>query len=216
MCGRFVLISDLKTIQNDFDIQDIFCEHQPSWNIAPTQSVPVIIRHNGNNQLVSYRWGLIPSWSKDTSIANKLINARAETVDKKPSFRDAFKKRRCLIVADGFYEWQKEGKSKVPQYFYLKSGRSFGFAGLYETWTSPDNKQINTCTIITTDANELIKPIHDRMPVILPKDQERVWLDSNVMDVSALVTILKAYPAEEMNYKSGMGPHSTVFSRDNW
>jgi len=216
MCGRFVLISDLKTIQNDFDIQDIFCEHQPSWNIAPTQSVPIIIRHNGNNQLVSYRWGLIPSWSKDTSIANKLINARAETVDKKPSFRDAFKKRRCLIVADGFYEWQKEGKSKVPQYFYLKSGRSFGFAGLYETWTSPDNKQINTCTIITTDANELIKPIDDRMPVILPKDQERVWLDSNVMDVSALVTILKAYPAEEMNYKSGMGPHSTVFSRDNW
>lgn len=208
MCGRFVLISDLKTIQNDFDIQDILCEHQPSWNIAPSQSVPVIIRHNGSNQLVSYKWGLIPYWSKDPLIANKLINARSETVDKKPSFRDAFKKRRCLIVADGFYEWKKEGKSKVPQYFYLKSGRPFGFAGLYETWTSPDKKEINTCTIITTDANELVKPVHDRMPVILPKDKERVWLDSDLVAASALLTILKVYPAEEMNYKSGMGPHS--------
>ena len=208
MCGRFVLISDLKTIQNDFNIQNIFCEHQPSWNIAPTQAVPVIIHHNGNNQLVSYRWGLIPSWSKDPSIANKLINARAETVDKKPSFRDAFKKRRCLIVADGFYEWKKEGKFIIPQYFYLKSGRPFGFAGIYETWTSPDKKEINTCTIITTDANELIKPMHDRMPVILPKDQEQVWLDSDMTDVSGLLSILKAYPSEEMDYRSGMGPHS--------
>jgi putative SOS response-associated peptidase YedK len=151
---------------------------------------------------------LIPSWSKDPSIANKLINARAETVDKKPSFRDAFKKRRCLIVADGFYEWKKEGKSKVPLYFYLKSGRPFGFAGLYETWTSPGKKEISTCAIITTDANELIKPIHDRMPVILPKDKERVWLDSDVVDASLLLSILKPYPASEMSYKSGMGPHS--------
>jgi len=208
MCGRFVLISDLKAIQKDFDIQDIFCEHQPSWNIAPAQSVPVIVRHNGNNQLVCYRWGLIPSWSKDPSIANKLINARAETVDKKPSFRDAFKKRRCLIVADGFYEWKKEGKSKIPQYYYLKSGRPFGFAGLYETWTSSDKKEINTCTIITTDANELIKPVHDRMPVILPKDRDRLWLDSDLVDASTLLSILKSYPAEEMKYKSGIGPHS--------
>ena len=207
MCGRFVLISDLKTIQNDFDIQDIFCEHQPNWNITPAQSIPVIIRHNGSNKLVSYSWGLIPSWSKDPSVANKLINARAETVDKKPSFRDAFKKRRCLIVADGFYEWKKEGKSKIPQYFYLKSGRPFGFAGLFETWKSPDKKEINACTIITTDANELIKPVHDRMPVILPKNQERVWLESDLVDAPALLSILKSYPAEEMNYKSGMGPH---------
>jgi len=206
MCGRFVLISDLKTIQNDFDIQDIFCEHQPNWNITPAQSIPVIIRHNGNNQLVSYRWGLIPSWSKDPSISNKLINARAETVDKKPSFRDAFKKRRCLILADGFYEWKKEGKSKIPQYYYLKSGRPFGFAGLYETWKSPDKKEITTCTIITTNANELIKPVHDRMPVILLKDQEQFWL-GDAIDASALLSILKPYPTEEMTYKSGMGPH---------
>jgi putative SOS response-associated peptidase YedK len=208
MCGKFVLVTDLKNIQDDFDIQDISCEHQPSWNITPAQSVPVIIRHDGANQLVSLRWGLIPSWSKDPSIAGKLINARAETVDKKPSFRDAFKKKRCLIVADGFYEWKKEGKSIMPLYFCLKSGRPFGFAGLYETWISPDNKKINTCTIITTDANALIKPVHDRMPVILPKDKERVWLNCDAAEASLLLSLLKPYPASEMNYKPGMGPHS--------
>jgi putative SOS response-associated peptidase YedK len=207
MCGRFVLITDLNTIQKAFDIQGIFCEPKPCWNITPTQSVPVVVRHNGNNQLVSYRWGLIPSWSKDPSMGSNLINARAETVDKKPSFKNAFKNKRCLIVADGFYEWKKEGKSKDPLYFYLKSGRPFGFAGLYETWISPDKKEINTCTIITTDANQLIKPVHDRMPVILPRDKEQVWLDSNVKDASVLLSILKPYQAAEMNCKSGMGPH---------
>jgi putative SOS response-associated peptidase YedK len=175
---------------------------------VPNQSVPAVIRHNGINQLVCFRWGLIPSWSKDPSIASKLINARAETVDKKPSFKDAFKKRRCLIVADGFYEWKREGNKKMPLYFYLKSGRPFGFAGLYETWISPDKKEINTCVIITTAANELIAPDHDRMPVILSNDQERVWLDSDVVDVPGLLSILKPYPAEEMNYKPGIGPHN--------
>jgi putative SOS response-associated peptidase YedK len=175
---------------------------------VPNQLIPAVINHNGKNQLVCFRWGLIPSWSKDPSIANKLINARAETVDKKPSFKDAFKKRRCLIVADGFYEWKREGKSKIPLYFYLKSGRPFGFAGLYETWISPDKKEINTCVIITTNANELIAPVHDRMPVILSNDQERIWLDSDKVDVSGLKSILKPYPADDMNYKPGMGPHS--------
>jgi putative SOS response-associated peptidase YedK len=208
MCGRFVLITDLKNIQKIFNIQDISCEHQPSWNMVPNQSVPVIIHHNGINQLVCYRWGLIPSWAKDPSIADKLINARAETVDKKPSFRDAFKKRRCLIVADGFYEWKKEGNKKMPLYYYLKSGRPFGFAGLYETWISPDKKEINTCVIITTAANELIAPVHDRMPVILSNDQERVWLNNDGVDVPGLTSILKPYPAEEMNYKSGIVPYN--------
>ena len=202
MCGRFVLISDLKNIQKNFNIQDISCEYQPSWNIVPNQLIPAVINHEGINQLVCFRWGLFPSWSKDPSIAKKLINARAETVDKKPSFRDAFKKRRCLIVADGFYEWKREGKSKMPLYFYLKSGRPFGFAGLYETWISPDKKEINTCVIITTAANELIAPVHDRMPVILSNDQEKVWLESDAYDVSGLKSILKPYPANEMNYKT--------------
>ena len=244
MCGRFVLVTDLKNIQKNFNIQDISCEYQPSWNIAPSQLIPAVINYNGKNQLVCFRWGLIPSWSKDPSIADKLINARAETVDKKPSFRDAFKKRRCLIVANGFYEWKREGKSgapsagaggsfpkrdiprlaesiqppagaggflqrgKIPLYFYLKSGRPFGFAGLYETWISPDKKEINTCVIITTGANELIAPVHDRMPVILSSDQEKLWLASDTVDVADLKSILKPYPAHEMNYKPGMGPHS--------
>ena len=211
MCGRFVLITNLKNIQKNFNIQEVSCESQPSWNIVPNQSVPVIIRHNGINQLVCYRWGLIPSWAKDPSIADKLINARAETVDKKPSFRDAFKKRRCLIVADGFYEWKREGKSKIPLYFNLKSGRPFGFAGLYETWMSPDKKEINTCVIITTEANELIAPVHDRMPVILSSDQERAWLDSDTFDVPVLKSILKPYPADEMDSKRGIGPHKDSF-----
>lgn len=210
MCGRFVLITGLKNIQKKFNIQNISCDYQPSWNIAPSQSVPVVICHNGINQLVCYRWGLIPSWSRDPSIAEKLINARAETVDKKPSFKDAFKKRRCLIVADGFYEWKREGKSKMPLYFYLKSAQPFGFAGLYETWISPDKKEINTCVIITTAANELIAPVHDRMPVILSREQERVWLDGNMVDVSDLLSVLKPYPAGEIDYKPGIGPHSDI------
>jgi putative SOS response-associated peptidase YedK len=113
-----------------------------------------------------------------------------------------------LIVADGFYEWKREGKSKMPLYFYMKSGRPFGFAGLYETWISPDKKEIKTCVIITTGANELIAPVHDRMPVILSNDQEKAWLASDAADVAGLKSILKPYPAEEMNYKTGIGPHS--------
>ncbi|MBN1365317.1 MAG: SOS response-associated peptidase [Syntrophaceae bacterium] len=207
MCGRFVLVTDLKNIQKNFNIQDVLCDHQPSWNIAPSQFIPAIINHGGKNLLVCFRWGLIPSWSKDPSMAEKMFNARAETVDKKPSFRDAFKRRRCLIIADGFYEWKKEGNKKMPLYYYLKSGRPFGFAGLYETWISPDKKEINTCTIITTDANELIAPVHDRMPVIVHDNQEKVWLESDAFDVENLKSILKPYPSEEMDFKPGIGPH---------
>lgn len=206
MCGRFVLISDLKDIQKNFDIHDVLCEYKPSWNIVPSKSVPVVIRRNGKNQMECLRWGLIPSWSKDPSISKKLINARAETVDKKPSFREAFKKRRCLIIADGFYEWRKEGNRKIPLYFYLKSGRPFGFAGLYETWLSKDKMEIKTCVIITTAANEMIATVHDRMPVILSKDNGRIWLEE-MSDLSSLFSILKPYSAEEMNHKLGIGPH---------
>lgn len=213
MCGRFVLVTDLKIIQKNFNVQEVFCQYQPSWNIAPSQLIPAIINYDGKKLLVCFRWGLIPSWSKDPSIAEKMFNARAETVDQKPSFRDAFKKRRCLIVADGFYEWKKEGNKKIPLYYHLKSGRPFGFAGLYETWLSPDQKEISTCTIITTAANELISPVHDRMPVILSGDQERAWLGSNASDVAALKSILKPYPAEEMDSRPGIGPHQDIFSK---
>lgn len=208
MCGKFVRITDLNNIQKIFNIQEVSCQYQQSWNIVPGQLIPAVINHKGKNQLVCFRWGLIPSWSKDPSPADKLFNARAETVDTKPSFKDAFKRRRCLIIADGFYEWKKEGNRKIPLYYYLKSGRPFGFAGIYETWISPDKKEIRTCTIITTAANGLIAPVHDRMPVILSGEQEKTWLENEVVDVANLKSILKPYAAEEMDARPGIGPHN--------
>lgn len=127
-----------------------------------------------------------------------MFNARAETIAEKPSFKNAFKRHRCLIVADGFYEWEKLGRVKKPFYFSLQSNEPFGFAGLYDTWISPDHQQINTCTIITTEPNELIRPIHDRMPVILSKDQEAIWIDPGVTDADRLLSILTPYPSEEL------------------
>lgn len=209
MCGRFVLIADLSDIAEYFDIGERLPDCKTGWNIAPGQHISAVIRQNGQNIIESFLWGLIPSWAKDPSIGNKLINTRAESVHEKPSFRDAFKKRRCLIIVNGFYEWKKEGKRKIPLYFYLKSGKPFGLAGLYESWMSPARKQINTCTIITTEANSLISPIHDRMPVIIPKEQEKIWLDEKTEDKSILLPILKPYPAGEMDYKVGMGPKFT-------
>ena len=206
MCGRFALVTDLKSIQKHFNIQEVFCQYQPSWNVLPGQLIPAVINDHGKKRLVCFRWGLIPSWSKNPSPADGLINARAETVDRKPSFKDALKKRRCLIVADGFYEWKKEGNKKIPFYYYLKSGRLFGFAGLYDTWLSPDKKEISTCTIITTAANELIAPVHDRMPVILSPEQEKIWLAGTPNDVSVLKSVLKSYPSGEMDAKPGQGP----------
>ena len=166
--------------------------------ISPGQQIAAVIRKDDQNNLVNFRWGLIPSWAKDPSIGSKMFNARAETIAEKPSFKNAFKKRRCLIVTDGFYEWQKLGKVKKPFYFHLKSGKPFGFAGLYESWASPDQQQITTCTIITTEPNELIKPIHDRMPVIVMKGCEEHWIDPGNQNQKELLSLLKPYPLEEI------------------
>jgi Uncharacterized conserved protein len=201
MCGRFILISDLSVITEDFDIQEVSASFQPSRNVSPGQHILAVIRRDNKNYLTTFVWGLIPAWAKHPSIGAKLINARAETVNEKPSFKNAFQKRRCLIIADGFYEWKKDGKKKIPYYFYLKSGKPFGFAGLYETWLAPEEKTVETCTIITTQANDLVRPIHERMPVIIPKEQENIWLDTNVKDSARLLDILKSYPAEQMEYK---------------
>jgi putative SOS response-associated peptidase YedK len=209
MCGRFALVSDLTKIAEKFAVQGTSSNFQSNWNISPGQYIPAVIGRGGQNFLESFLWGLIPSWAKDPSIGNNLINARAETIGEKPSFRTAFAKRRCLIVADGFYEWKQDGKKKVPWYFYLKSGEPFGLAGLYETWMSPDRKLINTCTIITTGANKLILPIHDRMPVIVPQELERTWLRDDVEDSAALIAVLKPYPTEKMECKVGRGPEFT-------
>ena len=178
MCGRFTLSQPINTIASAFNIAQI-PPLEPRYNIAPTQLIPSILSvSGGEKQLQMLRWGLIPSWAKDAKISAKLINARAETVSEKPSFKAAFKRRRCLIIADGFYEWQRQEKQKQPYYFRLQNAQLFAFAGLWEQWKSPDENIINSCTILTTEANDLLRPIHDRMPVILePKDYE-LWLDS--------------------------------------
>lgn len=197
MCGRFVLMTDLSRIVQSFNIQEVSSAYHTGINISPGQMIAAVIRDN-INRLVDFQWGLIPAWAKDPAIGNKMINARAETISEKPSFRQAFRKRRCLIVADGFYEWKTEAGKKTPMRFYLKSGEPFGFAGLYETWISPDKVPINTCTIITTDANDVVRSVHDRMPVIVSKENEDLWGDPENQDQTELLSILKPYPADEM------------------
>ncbi|MEN6375978.1 MAG: SOS response-associated peptidase [Smithella sp.] len=198
MCGRFFLISDLTKIAEEFVVEKILSDFVPDRNISPGQYIPVLVNHNGQNILASLRWGLIPSWAKDASIGHKMINARAETIAVKPSFKKAFQKRRCLIPADGFYEWQKSGKVKKPFCISLKSGEPFGLAGLYETWMSPEKIPVQTCTIITTEANELIQSIHDRMPVIVKKEFYNFWLDPDNHNEAGLLAILKPYLMQEM------------------
>ena len=197
MCGRFVSSCTLKEIDDYFDVDQPSFEFEPSYNVAPTQDI-IIINNRGVKQIVKCHWGFIPPWSKKLSDGYKMINARSETVDEKPSFRAAFKKQRCLVIANGFYEWQKEKKKKVPVYIHLTSGKPFGFAGLYTVWTSPEGEKICTCTILTTESNDLISPIHDRMPVIIPRDKEDLWLDPAVNDVDMLKGLLTSIPSEEM------------------
>ena len=198
MCGRFVLITDLSVIAREFDISNGSIHFSPSRNVSPGQPVPAVIGSDQRNRLASYLWGLIPFWAKDPSIGAKLFNARAETLTEKPSFNNAFAHKRCLIPADGFYEWKKEGNKKIPYYFNLKSGRPLVFAGLYETWIAPDKKPVSSCTIITTQANDIVKPVHGRMPVIVPKEAQGIWLDTTIKDPSKLPDILKPYPAKEL------------------
>ena len=206
MCGRFILLTDLSVIIKSFDIQNVAGEYRPGSNISPGQQITAVLRKDNQNSLVNFRWGLIPSWAKDPTIGNRMINARAETIAEKPSFKNAFHKRRCLIPADGFYEWEKLGKVKKPLRFSLKSGEPFGLAGLYETWISPEKKPVNTCTIITTEPNDLLRPIHDRMPVIVPKEQEAAWIDPDNHNQKELLSILKPYQAVEMDMSEAIMP----------
>lgn len=208
MCGRYALVSNIIKIQESFHIKNITLDYRPNWNITPGHVIPAVIFQNNGNQLVNFKWGFVPSFSRHPALTMKIINARAETVDKKPMFREAFRRRRCLIVADGFYEWKNDAKDKTAMYFYLKTGEPFGFAGLYETGTSPDQTILPSCLIITTQANELITPIHNRMPVILSKEKMQVWLEYSQSDTKHLLSILQPYPASEMKCKEGIGPYN--------
>lgn len=201
MCGRFVLATNAQSLQAHFNLTAL-----PEglivarYNIAPTQPVAVIT-NQAPQTLTFQKWGLIPSWSKDPSIASSLINARSETLHEKPSFRTAFKRRRCLIPATGFYEWGKgEGKTKQPYYIHLADNQVFAFAGLWETWSSPDGDMVETCTIITTEPNDLIRPLHHRMAVILDPEDYDLWLSPDELPPMALMPLLNSYPQETMRY----------------
>ena len=197
MCGRYTLRSNPTVIAEAFGLFDEPAEFAPRYNIAPTQTVAAVVidPHTKRRRLRSFVWGLIPSWADDPKIGNKLLNARAETIAEKPSFRDAFRKRRCLLVADGFYEWRREGKSKRPFHIRRRDGRPFGMAGLFEHWRRGD-LAVDSCTIVTTTPNELMAELHDRMPVIVDAADFETWLDPQSIDEHRLHQLLKPAPAE--------------------
>jgi putative SOS response-associated peptidase YedK len=199
MCGRFTLKAAAMSLKELFDLADV-----PTlplrYNIAPTQNVAAVRQISGQpcRELTMLRWGLIPSWAKDRTIGNRLINARADTVAEKPSFRSAYRQRRCLVVADGFYEWMKDNGKKQPYYIRLADGSPFAIAGLWEHWQGADGEIIDSCTLLTTEANDLMRPIHERMPVILPRQAYAQWLDPTVQRPEQIAPLLKPYPSEEL------------------
>ncbi|WP_248924714.1 SOS response-associated peptidase [Paenibacillus hamazuiensis] len=200
MCGRYTITLTYNELLIRFYIDESFPPyHQPRYNVAPGQFVPAIIHDGRKNRLGELRWGLIPSWAKEEKVAFHMINARAETLLEKPAYRLPFERKRCLIPADGFYEWKKLGdKDKQPMRIVLKDRGLFAMAGLYDTWISPEGNKISTCTIITTQPNELMADIHDRMPAILRPEDEAMWLNREVRQTDALQALLRPYPAEEM------------------
>ncbi len=199
MCGRFTLVADPNDLREAFPWLNIPTDIQPRYNIAPSQPVAVI-PNDGKHTLDYYVWGLIPSWAKDPQIGSRMINARAETLQEKPSFKNAFRRRRCLIPASGFYEWKSipGQKTKQPMYIRLHEDKPFAFAGLWENWNAPDGSRILSCTIITTEPNTLLQDIHNRMPVILPPQAYRAWLDEGEPELDALQALLQPYPAEAL------------------
>lgn len=201
MCGRYSLYADYRVLLERFDIDEAsFSEedYSESFNVAPSQQVVAVVSDGKKNRLGFLKWGLVPPWAKDEKIGYKMINARAETAAEKPSFRNAFKKKRCLVVADSFYEWKRTDDGKTPMRIKLKSGEPFAFAALWESWKSPEGKTVNTCSILTTRANELMGTIHDRMPVILTKEAEKIWLDPKVQDAEELGSLLQPFDSNEL------------------
>lgn len=201
MCGRYTLHHKAKEIEERFDVDAAEELLAPRYNIAPSQIIPVIRRpRSGDNlrEMAGCKWGLIPFWAKDPKIGNNLINAKAETIAEKPSFKQAFTKRRCLIPADGFYEWQKRGKApSQPMHIRRRDGGLFAFAGLWEEWRSPEGEPVETCTIITVEPNELLSKIHNRMAAILRPDDEAAWIDP-MSGIDDLLQMLRPYDSGEL------------------
>ncbi|SDH76240.1 SOS response-associated peptidase [Alteribacillus bidgolensis] len=183
MCGRYTLVVNLHKIQNHFQVNHAAIkEYEPNYNIAPSQNILAIVNDGQSNRLGPLKWGLIPFWAKNKKIGYKMINARKETLHEKSSFKHALKKRRCIIPADGFYEWKTENGKKQPYRIYLKNEEVFGFAGLWEKWKNKNGGNVFSCTIITAKANDFMRDIHERMPVILTKNNEKEWLNPDKQD----------------------------------
>ena len=197
MCGRFTLFLDKEQLQLTFPIDHVNAEVKPRYNIAPSTPVATVAQREGKNELDVMEWGFFPGWAKEKGMT-PMINARAEGIAAKAMFKRSFQTSRCLIPADGFYEWQRAGNQEIPMFIHLKSGEPFGFAGIYTVSKSNEGSPIVTCAIITTTPNELMQPIHNRMPVILPKEAYADWLDPAKQDVEALAAMLQPYPAQEM------------------
>jgi putative SOS response-associated peptidase YedK len=198
MCGRFTITLEAAELQETLGLNSVPADWKPRFNAAPTQPVGAVLDGSLRN-VEMLRWGLIPSWAKDKEIGSRLINARSETLSEKPSFRNAFARRRCLILADGFFEWRRFADKKIPSqpyFFHLQDAKPFAFAGLWETWRSPEGEMIRSCTIITTQANELVAPIHDRMPVILSGEALWTWLQPPDLETGR--ALLRPFPSERM------------------
>lgn len=196
MCGRFTVAKDIRKISKFFGVTPPDGDFPPRFNAAPMQELPVI-SNECPEQVSLYRWGLVPFWAADEKIANKLINARSETVLQKPAFRKAVQSHRCLVLADGFYEWKKTGRRKIPYRFVLKNDEPFAFAGIWDRWRAPDGRELKTFSILTTEANALVKDVHDRMPVLFDRETADAWIHADLSggDIEAM---LIPFPAELM------------------
>lgn len=197
MCGRYTLLADELKIRQRFDIPYEIDNYHPNYNIAPSQQVLAVI-HDGKNRRAGYlRWGLVPSWAKDEKIGNKMINARSETAHVKPSFRNLMARRRCLVIADSFYEWQMTEEGKIPKRIQLENRELFAFAGLWDKWQQGD-KTLFTCTLLTKDSNTFMKSIHHRMPIILPKDKEEIWIKQSFANAKEAQHFLNSFEMDPL------------------
>jgi putative SOS response-associated peptidase YedK len=199
MCGRFTFAISPELLAEIFGAS-VLEDFVAKYNIAPTQQVLVIRRNGEGNRASMMRWGLIPSWAKDPAIGNRMINARCETVHEKPAFRAAIRFRRCVIPASGFYEWMEEGGKKYPLYIRMKDSSIMGLAGIWDHWKTPNGETLESCSILTTNSNSLIQPIHDRMPVILHPEEYYLWLDRDITDPEKLKSLYQPYPADLLDF----------------
>jgi len=198
MCGRFVLENSPEQLMKVYKLSSL-PDLSPRYNVAPSQQIAVVRQQNGGDrELVMMQWGLIPSWAKDPAIGYKMINARSETAHEKPPFKQALRSRRCIVPVSGFYEWEKKGKEKIPHYIHLRDGDIMSLAGIWETWKSPEGERLETCTILTTVANSLLKPLHDRMPVVLHNEEFNLWFNRDVDDINLLVELFHSYPSDRL------------------